>query len=95
MARVRKKRYQALRTVVLGTTVLFVLSTLLGSLAEAIFIFMLTGIVAGTSVVVPVWGVLAIYAGIAAATAVTYTVSRQARLHSPRGKTTAHLRATH
>ncbi len=74
---------------------LVVLVTLVGSLTEALLIFMLTGIISGTSVVVPVWGVLAIYAGIIGAFAVNFAANRPTHTASEHHKTASQLHTSH
>ena len=77
MARTKKKRYQLLRNVVLGTLVFIMLGMILGGIAQATIVFMLTGIISGTTIVVPVWGMLAIYLTIVAGVSLTYYIDRE------------------
>ncbi len=64
MATIKRAKYQFLRNLVTGSLVTIVLVALIGGLMKNILIFMLTGIIEGTSIVVPVWGMYLIYAGI-------------------------------
>ena len=77
MARAKKKRYQILRNVVLGTLVFIMLGMILGGIAQATIVFMLTGIISGTTIVVPVWGMLALYMSIIAGISLTYYIDRE------------------
>lgn len=77
MARAKQKRYQLLRNVVLGTLVFIMLGMILGGIAQATIVFMLTGIISGTTIVVPVWGMLAIYLAIVAGVSLTYYIDRE------------------
>lgn len=77
MARAKKKQYQVLRNVVLGTLVFIMLGMMVGGLAQAVLIFMLTGIVEGTPIVVPIWGMLTIYMSIIAFICLTYYIDRE------------------
>ena len=81
MARPRKNRYHALRNIVLGTLVFMMLGMITGSIAQNILIFMLTGYIAGTDYVVPVWGMYCLYGGIAAFITFTYAVDKELEHH--------------
>ncbi len=61
MAQAKKKRHQLLRNVALGALVFIMAGALLGSIIQAILVFMLTGIISGTTIVVPVWGMIVVY----------------------------------
>lgn len=65
MARVRKKRYQLLRNVVLGALVFLMASILILGLLQGLIVFMLTGNIAGTPLTVPTWGMVLLYVGVA------------------------------
>lgn len=77
MTRTRKKKHQLLSTVVLGTVVFMMLGMIAGGLAQNILIFMLTGYIAGTEYVVPVWGMFCLYGGIVAFLIMTYAVDKE------------------
>ena len=77
MARAKKKRYQLLRNVVLGALVFIMLGMILGGIAQATIVFMLTGIISGTTIVIPVWGMLALYMSIIAGVSLTYYIDRE------------------
>lgn len=77
MARAKKVRYQLLRNAVLGTLLFIMLGMIVGGLAQATLIFMLTGIISGTTVVVPVWGMAVIYTSILAVIGLTYYIDRE------------------
>lgn len=91
MARARKTRYQFLRTVVLGMVVFVVLGALIGSFIQAALIFMLTGIISGTQVVIPVWGMALIYAGIIGGPTVWYLIDHPLPGHSDEQAATSQL----
>lgn len=77
MAKVKKKRYQLLRNIVLGALVFILLANIAGGLAQATIIFMLTGIIGGTNIVVPVWGMVTLYMGLVCLLALTYYIDRE------------------
>lgn len=81
MARPRKIRYQKLRNFVLGALVFIMLGMIIGGLAQAIIVFMLTGIISGTNIVVPVWGMVVLYMSIAAFVGLTYHIDRELENH--------------
>lgn len=64
MRRIKKTPHQFLRNVVTGSLVAIVVVALMGGIMQNVLIFMLTGIIEGTGVVVPVWGMFALYASI-------------------------------
>ncbi len=74
MAKSRKNKYTGLHNIILGALVFVTLGILVGGLAQAILVFMLTGLISGTTYVVPVWGMFTIYAGIAGFILLTYLV---------------------
>ena len=81
MSRTKKRRFQVLRNVVLGTLVFLMLAMLIGGLAERVIVFMLTGIIDGTTYVVPVWGMYCIYSGIIVFLLFTYYIDRELENH--------------
>lgn len=62
MSRVKKTPHQFLRNVVTGSLVAVVVVAIGGGIMKNVLVFMLTGIVEGTSIVVPVGGMFALYA---------------------------------
>lgn len=77
MARKRKVRYQLLRNIVLGAVILIMLGALIGGAAQSVVIFMLTGRIDGTPFVVPVWGMFALYFGVAGFIGLLHFVDRE------------------
>lgn len=91
MARTRKKRYQLLRNVVLGALIVMMLAMIVGAMAHAIMIFMLTGIISGTTIVVPVWGMATLYISIVVLVGLSHYLDRALKnqyLRQFNGKTT-------
>lgn len=80
MAKAKKKRYQLLRDVVLGALVFIMLAVISGGIAQAAVVFMLTGIVGDTNIVVPVWGMVALYMGVLSLISLTYYIDRELEL---------------
>lgn len=76
MACAKKRRFQLIRNLVLGALVFSMLGMLIGGLAQSVIIFMLTGIVIGTPIVVPVWGMFALYVSICGFILLTYRIDR-------------------
>ena len=62
MRRVKKTPHQFLRNVVTGSLVAVVVVAIGGGIMKNVLVFMLTGIVEGTTVVVPVGGMFTLYA---------------------------------
>lgn len=53
-----------MRNIVTGSLVAVVVVAIGGGIMKNVLVFMLTGIIEGTGVVVPVWGMFTLYAGI-------------------------------
>lgn len=81
MARARKKRFQLLRTIVLGALVFIITGMIAGGIAQSVLIFMLTGYITGTTIIVPVWGMFALYLGIIAFIGLTYYLDHELEQH--------------
>ncbi len=64
MRRVKKTPHQFLRNIVTSSLVAVVVVAIGGGIMQNVFIFMLTGIIEGTGIVVPVGGMFALYASI-------------------------------
>lgn len=64
MGRIKKTPHQFLRNVVTGSLVAVVVVAICGGIMKHLLIFMLTGIIEGTGIVVPVAGMFALYATI-------------------------------